>query len=248
VALPEAVRPAPELSGNGPRKIDQLGGVIGSEATPSTAAAQDQLYVPNDIKQKRFRRTKADVAKIRNSIIDILSEDNPQTVRQIFYALTVRGAIAKAEIEYHRTVIRRLVEMREAGQIPFEWIADNTRWMRKPSSFAGIEGMPQRHIEFLSPRSLGGDASLRRSLVRKGCSRWGVTGGDRGLRRAADDAPRQARPWCRFAEAVGDRLMSGLFGTCTSDRPRGSGNEKGVGQDLVILCWTHASAAVIRRL
>jgi hypothetical protein len=139
VALPEAVRPAPELSGNGPRKIDQLGGVIGSEATPSTAAAQDQLYVPNDIKQKRFRRTKADVAKIRNSIIDILSEDNPQTVRQIFYALTVRGAIAKAEIEYHRTVIRRLVEMREAGQIPFEWIADNTRWMRKPSSFAGIE-------------------------------------------------------------------------------------------------------------
>jgi hypothetical protein len=42
--------------------------------------------------------------------------------------------------------------------------------------------------------------------------------------------------------------MSGLFGTCTSDRPRGSGNEKGVGQDLVILCWTHASAAVIRRL
>jgi hypothetical protein len=60
-------------------------------------------------------------------------------VRQVFYALTVRGAIAKQEIEYKRTVVRLLGEMREAGEIPFEWIADNTRWMRKPSTFTGIE-------------------------------------------------------------------------------------------------------------
>jgi hypothetical protein len=60
-------------------------------------------------------------------------------VRQTFYALTVKGVIAKAEIEYQRTVIRLLVEMREAGQIPFDWIADNTRWMRKPTTYVGIE-------------------------------------------------------------------------------------------------------------
>jgi hypothetical protein len=35
--------------------------------------------------------------------------------------------------------MRLLVEMREAGEIPFEWIPDNTRWMRKPSSFTGVE-------------------------------------------------------------------------------------------------------------
>jgi hypothetical protein len=29
--------------------------------------------------------------------------------------------------------------MRKAGLIPFPWIADNTRWQRKPSSFTGIE-------------------------------------------------------------------------------------------------------------
>jgi len=29
--------------------------------------------------------------------------------------------------------------MREAGQIPFGWIADNTTWMRKPATFTGIE-------------------------------------------------------------------------------------------------------------
>jgi hypothetical protein len=60
-------------------------------------------------------------------------------VRQVFYALSVRGVIGKHEIEYKRTVVRLLVEMRERGEIPFEWIADNTRWMRKPSTFTGIE-------------------------------------------------------------------------------------------------------------
>jgi hypothetical protein len=60
-------------------------------------------------------------------------------VRQVFYALTVRGVIAKAEAEYHQTVVRLLVEMREKGTIPFGWLADNTRWQRKPTTFTGIE-------------------------------------------------------------------------------------------------------------
>jgi hypothetical protein len=99
----------------------------------------DAVYVASDIKSKRLRRTKAEITAVRTAIIDVLSKDNPQTVRQVFYALTVRGVIAKAEIEYQRTVIRLLVEMREAGIIPFEWLADNTRWMRKPSTFVGLE-------------------------------------------------------------------------------------------------------------
>src|SRR5262249_4731926 len=79
-----------------------------------------RFYVADNIRQKGFRRTKAAVAGIRTAIIDILSKDNPQTVRQVFYALTVRGVITKAEIEYQRTVVRLLGEMREAGTISFE--------------------------------------------------------------------------------------------------------------------------------
>jgi hypothetical protein len=101
--------------------------------------ASPEFYVPKDIKPKRPRRTKAAVTSIRDHIKDLLEQNNPQTVRQVFYALTVRGAIAKAEIEYKRTVVRLLGEMREAGEIPFEWIADNTRWQRKLSTFTGIE-------------------------------------------------------------------------------------------------------------
>ena len=98
-----------------------------------------EFYVSKDIKPKRRRRTKAAVLSIRDHIKDVLEQNNPQTVRQVFYALTVRGVIAKAEIEYKRTVVRLLAEMREVGEIPFEWIADNTRWQRKPTTFIGIE-------------------------------------------------------------------------------------------------------------
>jgi hypothetical protein len=102
-------------------------------------APQDAVYVPSDIKSKRSRRTKAAVTSIRHAIREVLEQDHPQTVRQVFYALTVRGAIKKQEIEYHRTVIRLLVDMRESGDIPFDWLADNTRWQRKPATFVGLD-------------------------------------------------------------------------------------------------------------
>jgi hypothetical protein len=121
-----------------------------TSVSPSSATAQatpgghnsipaEPLYVPSDIKSKRPRRTKAAVTSIRDAIRKVLAADHPQTVRQVFYALTVRGAIKKEEIEYHRTVIRLLVEMREAGDIPFDWLADNTRWQRKPATFIGLD-------------------------------------------------------------------------------------------------------------
>jgi hypothetical protein len=67
---------------------------------------------------KRDRRTKAEINKIKAAIIDILAESHPQTVRQVFYALTVRGAVGKLESEYHQTVIRLLTDMRETEVIP----------------------------------------------------------------------------------------------------------------------------------
>jgi hypothetical protein len=68
----------------------------------------------------------------------IVEENAPATVRQSFYQGVSRGAIDKTEAEY-RTVVRLLTEMRIDGSIPFGWIADNTRWMRKPRSFSSLE-------------------------------------------------------------------------------------------------------------
>ncbi|MDZ4784053.1 MAG: hypothetical protein SGJ19_27710 [Planctomycetia bacterium] len=63
------------------------------------------------------------------------------TVRQIYYQLVTRGTIAKTEAEYKTTVYRLLAEMRRRGQMPYHWIADNTRWQRKPRTYSSMQEM-----------------------------------------------------------------------------------------------------------
>src|SRR5262249_37753185 len=46
--------------------------------------------------------------------------------------------VEKAESGYDK-VQTDLTVMRRAGQLPYSWLADNTRWQRKPRSFNGVE-------------------------------------------------------------------------------------------------------------
>jgi hypothetical protein len=120
---------------------------------------------------KRERRTKAEISKIKDGIVSILKESHPQTVRHVFYALTVRGLVGKLEKEYHQTVIRLLTEMRESEAIPFEWIADNTRWMRKPTRLHRPRSLPRQYGDLLPAESVGIEPGLCRGVVREGRSR-----------------------------------------------------------------------------
>lgn len=97
----------------------------------------DQVYGSSPI--KRQRRTRAGMEMIRQSIRDALAKDHPMTVRQLFYRLVSGGVIEKTESEYKSTVVRLTGEMRLAGEIEFGWIADNTRWMRKPRTHSSLE-------------------------------------------------------------------------------------------------------------
>jgi hypothetical protein len=87
------------------------------------------------------------VGAIRDAIRAALEEDNPMTVRQVFYRLVSTGVIAKTEAEYKSTVVRLLGLMRREGAIPFGWIADNTRWMRKPRTYSSLESALRRTAE-----------------------------------------------------------------------------------------------------
>src|SRR5271157_4662294 len=87
---------------------------------------------------KRQRRSRGDMGGIRAAIHDALCADRPMTVRQLFYRLVSQGVIAKTEAEYKSTVVRLVGEMRLDHSIPFSWIADNTRWMRKPDTYSGL--------------------------------------------------------------------------------------------------------------
>ena len=85
------------------------------------------------------RRTKAEIDHIKLCIYQLCREMQPMTVRQLFYQLTTLGVINKTEAEYKQTVCRLTANMRFAGELPWHWLADNTRWIRKPMTYGGLD-------------------------------------------------------------------------------------------------------------
>jgi hypothetical protein len=97
---------------------------------------------------KRPRRTKADVDGVRKEIRDVLRADHPMTVRQVFYQLVVRGVIEKTEVEYSRTVVRLLTDMRLDQSIPFNWIVDDSRRRRITRTYNNVADAARDCAEF----------------------------------------------------------------------------------------------------
>jgi hypothetical protein len=94
---------------------------------------------------KKSRRSAGEIAAIRKGLRRIVAADKPMTVRQVFYRAVVAGLVDKTEADYKGTVARLLVEMRRDGTIPYDWIADGTRWMRQPAVYTGLGDFIERH-------------------------------------------------------------------------------------------------------
>ena len=78
----------------------------------------------------RQRRTKAAMGQLAQQIIDVLSEDHPQSCRHIFYRMTdprLPEPVEKCDRRGYVPVQRLTVKMRVSGQIPYGWITDSTR-------------------------------------------------------------------------------------------------------------------------
>lgn len=93
-------------------------------------------YRPSPIKR---RRTSAEIARLEDAIYETVEADRPMTVRGVFYRLVSLGLIAKDEKEYKNVAQRLVLKLRRAGDLPYEWIADGTRWMIKPRTFSSAE-------------------------------------------------------------------------------------------------------------
>jgi len=87
---------------------------------------------------KRQRATRDEMTERWNALLHIMRPMQPMTVRQVFYQATIHGIVEKTEAGYGK-VQRALVDMRRNRLIPFDWIADNTRWQRKPETFRNPE-------------------------------------------------------------------------------------------------------------
>src|SRR5262249_13219811 len=96
---------------------------------------------------KRHRATKVEVGARREALFEIIDAGKPMTVRQVFYQATVRGIVEKAETGYTK-IQTDLTLMRRAGALPYDWLADNTRWQRKPRTFDSIESALEETARF----------------------------------------------------------------------------------------------------
>jgi len=84
-------------------------------------------------------RLGATAQAIRAAVLgDLVARYDRMTVRQAFYALEVAGVVEKTERGYVQ-VQRQLLAMRRDRLLAWDFIADGTRWQRKPSSWTSLE-------------------------------------------------------------------------------------------------------------
>lgn len=107
---------------------------------------------------KSRRRSKQHIKQLKAALYEIAKECRPASVRQIFYQAVSMGLVEKSEREYKGTIVRLLTSMRKGGELPYSWISDSSRWMRKPRTHDDIEAALEDSIEFYR-RSLWRDSS-----------------------------------------------------------------------------------------
>ena len=65
-----------------------------------------------------------------------MKEDHPQSVRHVFYRLcSAPYSLVPKEESGYRTVQTKLMDMRIAGRVPWEWVSDGTRWRRVQDAY-----------------------------------------------------------------------------------------------------------------
>jgi hypothetical protein len=72
------------------------------------------------------------------ALLAIAEEMQPASTRGNFYQASVQGIVEKTEAGY-RKVQRMLADLRRDGRLPWHWIADSTRWQRKPRTWNSLE-------------------------------------------------------------------------------------------------------------
>jgi hypothetical protein len=82
-------------------------------------------------------RTRTQTEHMEETILDILHTYHPQTVRQIFYQMTVHKLVDKTEAGY-RKIADILCSIRRGDRLDYDFIVDNTRGIAQPMTFSNV--------------------------------------------------------------------------------------------------------------
>ena len=109
---------------------------------------------------KRRKATKAEMAEREAFYIDYAMKHGPMTVRGVYYQAEVAGVpgITKDEKDYDK-VQTHVLKLRRAGKLPYNTIADATRYMRRPRTYDGWEAALQHTAHFYR-KSLWADSPV----------------------------------------------------------------------------------------
>lgn len=99
------------------------------------------------------RRSAEDMASLRATILEVadeIREGRTVTLRQLYYALTVRGVLPKTETAYKR-LAQVTSTMRHLKAMPYDWIEDGTRVTYVPSTWVNarhaLENLAAQYTE-----------------------------------------------------------------------------------------------------
>jgi hypothetical protein len=86
---------------------------------------------------KRLRATRAEMEVRKAALYEIVAEQQPMAVRQVFYQVVVRDLMPNSQSTYDK-VQQTLVDMRKAGDLPYGWLTDHSRSVYHVRSYATI--------------------------------------------------------------------------------------------------------------
>jgi hypothetical protein len=123
-----------------------LGTILKRKSKRRHRAKKDLVSL--DPQNANGRRTKAEISHLCNRLYEIVQTNQPCTVRQVFYLAVSAGVVEKTEAAYKSIVGRLLVKMRRDGRMPYHWLADNTRWQRKPQTYPSLASALEHTAHF----------------------------------------------------------------------------------------------------
>src|SRR5262245_25982086 len=123
----------------GRRVVETIPGRRGIEMTAAkderdaAIALAVELFEAN-MKSATNGKFRAKNLTLVETAIDVLKEEKPMTLRQLYYRLISAGALQNSQKEYAR-LGKVMTRLREDGIVPRRWIVDHVRSTLKPSSW-----------------------------------------------------------------------------------------------------------------
>ncbi|TWS27413.1 hypothetical protein FK530_19010 [Tsukamurella conjunctivitidis] len=104
----------------------------------------EEAYETSPIKA-RYRRTNADLACINAAILKVAEAEAPVTIRGVFYRVVSLGLVNDAgrplvpkDESGYAVVQRQCLKLRRSDDLPYNWIADGTRFVSRPQTWGSL--------------------------------------------------------------------------------------------------------------